>query len=356
MQPPTAPVHQEGISFPMASLHVRIQGYATQAPPVVSELEAVFAELPDDELLTKLKGPRRRGRPGYNPEILWRCYVAYYYLGLESVSALIRTLYDNPFIALACGIDSPDAIPSQPTFSRFGSKLAGRWIALAVKNVMRGLTRKLFRTYPDFGKSVAIDSTPVKAWANAQKKASGRNSDPDAGWTVKKGTNGKVKYVWGYKVHTLVDTQYEIPISTDTTAGNVHDINKATPLLQQARYTMRNTGIPFNPEYVIADPAYSSHRLHDVIRRQYTALPVILPNASHKRLVAKTDMTAEWKMIYNRRTSVERVLGRLQAHRKLDAIRVRGRFKVRIHAMMSTIVYQAQALATGSLVQVRKAA
>ena len=179
----------------MGSSQGRVSLAVTQVPPIISELEAVFAELPDCELLTKLKGPTRRGRPGYEPKVLWRCYVAYYYLGLESVSALIRLLHDNPFIAQACGIDSPDEIPSQPTFSRFSSKLAKSDFILVVKTVMRGLTRRLFNTYPDFGKSVAIDGTSVKAWANAQKKASGRNSDPDAGWTVKKGTNGKIKYV-----------------------------------------------------------------------------------------------------------------------------------------------------------------
>lgn len=36
-------------------------------PPVVGELEAIFEALPDEELLTRLRGPKRRGRPGYNP-------------------------------------------------------------------------------------------------------------------------------------------------------------------------------------------------------------------------------------------------------------------------------------------------
>ena len=87
---------------------------------------------------------------------------------------------------------------------------------------------------------------------------------------------------------------------------------------------------------------------------------IILPNAQHKRLVATTKMTAEWKMIYNRRTSVdtsvERVTGRLKAHRRLDYILVRGRMKVRLHAMMSIVVMQAQALATGCRASVRRIA
>ena len=88
-----------------------------QAPPVVAELTAIFEELPDEELLERLKGPNRRGRPGYNPKVLWHSYLVRYVLALPSVSDLIRTLHDNPFICAACGINSPADIPSQPTFS-----------------------------------------------------------------------------------------------------------------------------------------------------------------------------------------------------------------------------------------------
>ena len=83
-------------------------------------------------------------------------------MGLPSVSDLIHALYDNPFIAQACGFDSLYEIPHQSTFSRFNTKLSKRWNPLAVKEVMRGMTRRMFRELPDFGKSVAIDSTDVK--------------------------------------------------------------------------------------------------------------------------------------------------------------------------------------------------
>ena len=84
--------------------------------------------------------------------------------------------------------------------------------------------------------------------------------------------------------------------------------------------------------------------------------PVIDPNPSHKKAMARTIKTPEWKSIYNRRVSIERLNGRLKIHRRLDALHVRGRFKVRLHAMLSTIVCQAQALATGSRISVRKVA
>ena len=338
------------------------------APPVVAELQAIFQQVPDEDLIGRLRGPARRGPKGYDPFILWQCYVAYYYLGLESVSALIRLLHDNPFIAQACGINSPEGIPSQPTFSRFGTRLAkktGEYI-LAVKNVLRSQTRRLYDTFPDFGRSVAIDSTDIKGWSSGNKKGKkrkegkprqkplvGKVSDPDAGWCVKTNTEGNKKYVWGYKVHILCDADSELPLSVDISPGNLHDVNKATPLLSQARYAL---GGKFRPQYVICDSAYSSDKLRRSVSQHYWAEPIIDPNPSHKKASMKLVKTPEWKTIYNKRTAVERLNGRLKAHRKLNYVRVRGRSKIRIHAMLSVIVCQAQALATRSKNSVRKVA
>lgn len=66
---------------------------------------------------------RRRGRKGYPVWTLWRCVLAKHYLGLPSTAALIRILHRNPFIARACGIESPQAIPVKSTFSKFYVKL-----------------------------------------------------------------------------------------------------------------------------------------------------------------------------------------------------------------------------------------
>ena len=134
-----------------------------------------------------------------------------------------------------------------------------------------------------------------------------------------------------------------------TPRGNYADVNAAAPLLQQARYTYGE----FNPDYVICDAGYSSEKLRKAIKQQYHSVPIIDPNPGHKRLVAKTPKTAEWKMVYNRRVAIERLNGRLKAHRKLNAVRVLGHLKVQVHTMMATIVCQAQALATGSRISVR---
>lgn len=345
----------------MAYKHGRAGATGTQVPPIVAELQSVFAAVAEDDVLTRLTRPKGRGRRGYSPQTLWRCYLAYYYLGLPSVSDLVRTLHDNPYVAAACGIEAPEGIPSQPTFSRFMTRLIRHDVAQAVKNVMRDFTQRLYETLPDFGRSVAIDSTDVKAWSNAQKRGkphtSGKQrqtprvgivSDPDAGWCVKTNTEGNKKFVWGFKVHILADTTYELPMAIEVSSGNMHDVRRAAPLLGQARYTTER----FRPEYVMCDAAYSSDPLREEIRA-YGATPLIDPNPRHHKAVAETEKTAEWKKLYARRTAVERVNSRLKAHRKLNAVRVRGYRKLTIHALMATIVMQAQALASGTRRSVR---
>ena len=273
-------------------------------------------------------------------------------MGLDSICDLIRTLEDNPFIAAACGIDFPDDIPSQPTFSRFGTKLSRRPFSLMVKDITRNLTRRMYDRFPGFGKSVAIDSTDVKAWSNGGKLRKGRHSDPQAGWVVKRATDGNRKYVYGYKVHLLADAEYEVPISMTVTAGNIPDIKQASAVLRQARFTTSK----FYPDYVICDAGYSSDALRSLIKRQYRAEAIIDPNAAHKKAFARTEKTPEWKALLRRRSSIERLNGRLKEFRRLNTVRVRGRFKVTLHAMLSVAVCQAKALATESRISVRKAA
>ena len=246
-------------------------------------------------------------------------------------------------------------MPSQPTLSRFGTRLSKKLNTLEVKNIFRKLTTTLYETLPDFGQVVAIDSTDIKGWSNGGKKGKrarpamkrhprrpGRVSDPDAGYCVKTATDGNQKYVWGYKVHILADTKYELPIAINVSAGNVHDVRRASPLLSEARFVHSGR---FHPDYVICDAGYSSDRLRHLIRRQYHAQPIIDPNASHKRAFAKTNKNAEWKAIYSRRTAIERLNGRLKGFYKLNDVRVRTLLKVRVDSLLSSIVLLAAAVA-----------
>ena len=303
--------------------------------PVATQLETLFNTIPDDELIKALK-EYYAGRLGYTYKILWRTYVAMVVLNLPSFASLIRTLTNNPYVAQACGVYRPDAIPSKFAYSRFIRKLQEPRYFVMVKNIMRKLTHRCYDVFPNFGKSVAIDATDLKAWSNGSKQ---RKSDPDAGWVIKSDTNGHRKFVWGYKMHLMVDTAYEIPITVNITKGNVNDVRHATPLLSQARYI---TG-RFYPDHVICDAGYDSNELRMIIKRQWRAEPIIKARKTHKKWIAVE--TPEWQLIFNRRTAVERAFSRMKTQRRLNNITVRHRRKVTIHSLIPIIVTQAVALA-----------
>lgn len=270
-------------------------------------------------------------------------------MGLPSVSDLIRALYDNPSLAAVCGMPTPSDIPSQPTFSRFFTKLSKRFTKAEVNSIMRSLTRRFYDTLPDFGKSVAVDATDMKGWSNGAHR---KPTDKNAGWVIKTDTQGRGKFTWGFKCSIMVDTTYEIPLAVKVTAGNVHDLKAVPPLLSQARQANQR----FHPDYVIADTGYSSEALRKFIRRQYGAEAIIKTHPNHKKAKRLHPETPAWQLIYNRRTAVERVFGRMKQHRRLNHIRVRGIAKVTIHCLLSVIVLQAHALATESRISVRKVA
>ena len=301
--------------------------------PIVKQLNAIFRAIPDETLIIALKAPT--GRPGYSAEVLWKTYVAMVVLGLPTFASLIRALQNNPLLAVACGIISNEGIPTKYAYSRFVGKLSQPKCVVMVKNIMRSLTRSLYETLPDFGKSVAIDSTDLKAWSNGANKPV---SDPDATWAAKLDTAGKKKFYYGYKVHILADTQYELPVAAQVTTGSAHDVSVASRVLSEARFTYSK----FHPDYVIADAGYSSDKFRHLIRRQYRGKPIIKVNRAHKKALFAE--TKEWKALYNRRTAIERLNARLKCYRRLNNVTVRRKQKVTIHCFLSLIVVQSQAL------------
>ena len=176
------------------------------------------------------------------------------------------------------------------------------------------------------------------------------HQDKDAGWVIKADTNGRGKFTFGYKVSLLIDTAYELPLAVHVMSGNKHETKAVSTLFSQLRWINSK----FHPQYVIADGAYSSEAIRHLIHRQYRAIPIIKTNPRHKRAIKAYPESPEWQLIYNRRTSVERVFARLKAHRKLNSLRVRGINKVKIHCLLSVMALQAQVLATRRRASVRR--
>ena len=77
-----------------------------------------------------------------------------------------------------------------------------------------------------------------------------------------------------------------------------------------------------------------------------TDIPIWMQVTTAKRHGGRQSIPL-WKLLYNKRGSVERAFGRLKEYRKLDNLKIRGLAKVELHAILAVMVMQAQAL--GSL-------
>ena len=143
-----------------------------------------------------------------------------------------------------------------------------------------------------------------------------------------------------------MDTEYELPIAANISAGNVHDSQRASNLLREGREITSK----FRPDFVMADKGYSGEPLARAIKRQYHAEPIIDVNPSHKRWARKKGealATPAWKALYRQRPAVERVFSRLKGQRSLNHITVRMLAKVTVHCYLALIALQIGAFLLG---------
>ena len=212
-------------------------------------LHLVLVTIDAEKLLRALDGDSPAGPQGYPARVLWSSLIAGVVYRIPTIAELIRNLESNPYLRITCGIHSAGGIPSAPTFSRFLSRLVKHEGLL--DECLDDLVRRFAVLAPGFGESVAGDSTDVHAYSRGKKAGA---SDPDATWGAKdskegpskgrKGKDGKEEkgkkkakddlYWWfGYKIHLLSDTKYEIPIAAIVTTAKEADTTYLRPLLDK---------------------------------------------------------------------------------------------------------------------------
>lgn len=167
---------------------------------------------------------------------------------------------------------------------------------------------------------VAIDGSFVETYSKKKEEGS-------AYW-------GKTE-AHGFKLHALVDAQSELPVAIVITDGKVHDSRLLVPLCQKlSRYHLK-------PSYVIADKAYDSDDLVGYIVKKLGSLASIPVRARHKQkelnLTLKEQGRTVDRVIYRKRTSVERVFSYLKGRYSLGQEKMRGIGNFLINVFLSAI-------------------
>jgi hypothetical protein len=214
----------------------------------------------------------------------------------------------------------------------------------------------------------------------------------------------KKKWFFGYKLHILADAFWELPVVVKVTTAKENDSPHLMPMMR----TAREQHSWFHPELVTADSGYDGMNNYKGIYHEFKAVPIIdirdmgrksewafynkdgipfclgrklmeylgsddkghtykcIPEKCHLNrgedapycnyvitvkpeddlrkigLVART--SPEWKKLFSKRTSVERVNSRLKETRRLRKFCFRRIRKVTIHCLMSVLTMQATAV------------
>lgn len=373
---------------------------------------------------------------------------------IPTIKDLVKRLKYDFIFRLDCGFLVSDAVPSEASFSRLITKLENHAVLQEANQQI------LFTAFHEGfieDDTLAIDATHVEARDQAppsekkitnEPKKRGRKSKEereqwlkeqqekinkltlyekdieaqlDASllelhkempiypqWGIKKNSEGKNVFWYGYKAHLAVGTKSQYIFQSLLSSGNLNDGKAAIPLLKgvkeklpfvSIRYATMDAGYDVESVYkqvlrlgANAIIAYNKRReseiegfdehfaptcvrehsyRYDSYDSKYKTIKYVRPKEckdcplQHDSLcqkIFKMKITNDlrkytapgrgseaWKSIYKERTAVERVIAYLKEYFQLDNIRFRTGKRAKVHFDLVTLVYNSAKLAVDRL-------
>lgn len=236
---------------------------AVDARSDLDRLILVRDHIPDEPIIHALEQLRGQGRNDYPVAPMWNAVLAGIVFQHNTIESLIRELRRNPALLEVCGFDvlpiqkkpvadlvrdeagimrivwsAPEEpyrlVPDSHNFSRFlANVIELEETQGLVSGMMVELRHQLMEVLPDFGRHLGYDGKAVESHSTGSTdKQTGQTSDPDADWgkhetiAVDSKTGkvwAKVKSWFGYGLHVIADTQYEIPVAVHVTSASASE-------------------------------------------------------------------------------------------------------------------------------------
>jgi hypothetical protein len=243
--------------------------------------------LVDEDLMVTLEERRGKGRDDYPIRPTWNAVIAGIVYQHRCIESLRRELRRNGELRQLCGFDpfkGARAVPSKDAFSRFLELLMRHQDAVLA--MFHRLVDALKEHLPDLGVKTAVDSKAIPSFGRPvrdEEKLGGddRRRDTDADWGTKtyKGTRKdgttweKVSKWFGYKLHLLVDSVYELPLAFELDVASSSDATHLIPLVEnvEAHYP----DIHENMRECAADKGYDSAQNNAELYDDHHIKPVI---------------------------------------------------------------------------------
>ena len=250
----------------------------------LERLKLILEALPDEELMAALED--ERGPSGINKypiRAVWNSILAGVVYEHATVESLRRELMRNPSLMQVCGfpvVFGEEAVPSAGCYSRFFRKLEGKTKEL--KEIFETLLDICYEKLEGFGETLAIDGKALASFAKRKgKHADDRRGDHEAVWGrhVHRNENSDgtrtetIKKWFGYKLHLIADTRYELPVAFTVLPASVNEMPVAHKLLENIAAC--------HPErlktcqYLCGDRGYDDGKLHRKLWDEYRIKPII---------------------------------------------------------------------------------
>lgn len=352
--------------------------------------------VPDREIVSKLIQIRGKGRNEYPIIPVWNSILIMPLIECSTVEQLRRELSRNSDLRKLCGFEDANyyygkckLVPSAKAYSNMFKNLKN--IEPLLKECFYKLRKFMYDNLKNFGKDTAKDGKIFLSKAKKPEDSEGTDgrSESDADYTFKqvyqKDAKGmtktrRIKY-FGFRVHILGDTKYELPIEYTVTKASLSERDQLIKHLEMLPEDLIN-----NMETLSADKGYDGKKIIEKIK-EYGIKPVIdIKNSwkdgektrqykntniiytydgkvsyvkddgriiplkylgydktketlryGYEGRVYSIELTYEpkiftpiardskkWKRIYNNRTAIERINGRLDRDFNLENHKVRG--------------------------------
>jgi len=254
----------------------------------LERLAVALSYLPDEALMQILENGRGKGRDDYPVRPMWNSMVGGVVFQHETIESLRRELRRNAQLREMCGFDplrGVEAVPPPWAYTRFLRNVMAN--SAAIGKMFDGLVRELEALLPDLGRELAMDGKAISSYANgkrgepAGKEEPGRRRDEDAEWGVHahKGEREdgsvwqKVKKWFGYTLHLVVDSRYELPVGFELTKANASEVKEGHRLLDKMQNT--HPQLLKRCERLSADRGYDDTKLIKKLWDEHEITPLV---------------------------------------------------------------------------------
>jgi transposase len=135
-------------------------------------------------------------------------------------------------------------------------------------------------------------------------------------------------YIYGYKIHVIVDVFTELPVALSITKANTHDSTQFNRLYN----LLKSYNTRFPTRFYTADKAFDNSIIRKILLNDK-----VQPIVKASKVKIKPQYPAWFAKKYRKRTSVERFFSRLKEYLDLKKLQLYGKEHVRFFAYLFCI-------------------